>query len=196
MLRVFLAVLSLVSVSFSAPLDCQKLIQHLDGFDHLQHASGRWALVAGSVKDSNGFLLQLQTTKSISLELGESSFTQFIKSGHECWTFFSNFTLEGRFMKAVVDDSNHTVTFWQTSCSDCRLLTVEVRSSASNSEGIYLFSRRRQLKHAEISEFKSQAECLNFPAVVEMNPEEELCSVVRPRNETLRTECDILLKKY
>uniref|UniRef100_A0A3B3CEK4 Apolipoprotein M n=1 Tax=Oryzias melastigma TaxID=30732 RepID=A0A3B3CEK4_ORYME len=173
MLRVFFAVLSLVSVSFSAPLDCQKLIQHLDGFDHLQHASGRWALVAGSVKDSNGFLLQLQTTKSISLELGESSFTQFIKSGHECWTFFSNFTLEGRFMKAVVDDSNHTVTFWQTSCSDCRLLTVEVRSSASNSEGIYL--RRRQLEEKEMEEFRAQVECLSMPPPAVMDPTKDLC---------------------
>uniref|UniRef100_A0A3P9M306 Uncharacterized protein n=1 Tax=Oryzias latipes TaxID=8090 RepID=A0A3P9M306_ORYLA len=106
------APLPILSSANEAPLDCEKLIRRLDPLDPLQHASGRWPLVAGSVKEDGDLFLPLEMTLSISLELGKSSFTQFIRSIPGCWSIASNFTLEGHVMKAVIGCNNHTITFF------------------------------------------------------------------------------------
>uniref|UniRef100_A0A3B3HK78 Uncharacterized protein n=1 Tax=Oryzias latipes TaxID=8090 RepID=A0A3B3HK78_ORYLA len=141
------APLPILSSANEAPLDCEKLIQRLDPLDPLQHASGRWPLVAGSVKEESDLFLPLETTLSISLELGKSSFTQFYPK--HSWMLVDCLQLHpGR---PCYEGGNRL-----------------------QQPHHHLFPRR-ELKPHEITEFKSQAACLKFPPVVEMDPEEELC---------------------
>uniref|UniRef100_A0A3P9J3M4 Uncharacterized protein n=1 Tax=Oryzias latipes TaxID=8090 RepID=A0A3P9J3M4_ORYLA len=172
MLHVIFTILLFTPLGFSAPLDCDKLIQRLDPLNALQHASGRWPLVAGSVKEDSDLFLPLEITLSVSLELGKSSFTQFIRSIPGCGSIASNFTLENNVMKAVIGCNNHTITFFRTSCPDCRLFTIEARTSRQH---FYLFSRRRQLEEKEMEEFRAQVECLNMPPPAVMDPTKDLC---------------------
>jgi len=184
MLAVFVTVLSLMSVGHSAPLACEKLVQ-LDPHELV----GRWALVAGSMKDPAAESA-LKKRDSVTLDLNNSSYTQANLEGDECQYHPLNISVEGQNLKMRVSTNNFTVTFFNTSCPDCALFTLDVEGPDYKTLDFYLLSKRRQLEQREMEEFRAQVECLNMPPPVVMDPTKDLCPEKKtsdPEDQTEKT---------
>uniref|UniRef100_A0A3Q2QIE2 Uncharacterized protein n=1 Tax=Fundulus heteroclitus TaxID=8078 RepID=A0A3Q2QIE2_FUNHE len=165
--------LGLVSVSRSAPLACEDLLRPL-GQPDLGGLEGRRAMVAGTLSHLP-LMERLRRRDSATAEFSSIqsgvSFRRSSRSGNDCRYASYNVTLEGAGF--AFDDGNVSTTFVHTSCPDCVLLKFDVESGKRHH--FYLFSKRRQLQEAEVEEFRAQAECLNFPPPVVMDPSKELC---------------------
>uniref|UniRef100_A0A3B4YEZ7 Apolipoprotein M n=1 Tax=Seriola lalandi dorsalis TaxID=1841481 RepID=A0A3B4YEZ7_SERLL len=166
MFAVWLVVLlGSVSLSHSAPLACENLLQPLGHLD-LNHLEGRRVLVGGSL--SNLTLIDRlrrrdSATASFSSN-GSPANTNFRRSmllDNKCHYASYNISLEGS--SFTFDNGAVNTTFIHTSCHDCILLSFDVESGKR--QHFYLFSRRRQLEQKEIDEFRAQVECLNIYGV-------------------------------
>uniref|UniRef100_A0A3B4Y135 Apolipoprotein M n=1 Tax=Seriola lalandi dorsalis TaxID=1841481 RepID=A0A3B4Y135_SERLL len=173
MFAVFATVLCLVSVSRSAPLACENLVRPLERLDPL-HLEGRWTLVAGSLNDSAD-AATLKGRDSVTIDFNNSTYTQVNRVGDKCDYDLLNITFEGHIMSLQTRNYNFSGTFFQTSCPDCAVLSLDVKSQSFKSVDLYLFSRRREVKPKEMEDFRAQVECLNMPAPVVMDPTKELC---------------------
>ncbi len=167
------ALLGLVSVSHSASLGCEDLLRPLDETD-LHHLQGRWALVAGSVKDpaSEGLL---RGRESVAIHLHNSTYTQANRVQGVCSYHPHDISREGQIFTLKERDYNFTVTFLNTTCPDCMVFTFDIESPTYKSRDFYLISRRREVDQREMEEFRAQVECLKMPPPVEMDPAKELC---------------------
>ncbi|XP_073324760.1 uncharacterized protein [Pagrus major] len=172
------AVFCLASVSLSAPLACEDLTRPLDRLVP-RHLEGRWALVAGSLSDPT----QLEFFKrrdSSSVNFSNTSaasnilYTPSVHFGGKCHLQSFNVSLEGSILTFDVRDRvNLTVTFLNRSCKDCVLMRFD--NESKELKRLFLFSRRREVEQREMEEFTAQAECLNMPPPVVMDPNKELC---------------------
>ncbi|CAG5937901.1 unnamed protein product, partial [Menidia menidia] len=185
MWAVFVTVLSLISMSCSAPLDCEQLVRPLAQLDPLASV-GRWALIAGSLKNPAAESA-LRKQDSIAIEINNSSYIQAIFQDDKCQYDTLDVTVEGNVLK-LKGSYNFTLTFHHTSCSDCALFLLDVQAFNNTTSDFYLLSKRRQLEKTELEEFRTQVECLKMPPPVVMDPAKVLCpeqdtNLVRPLNQ-------------
>ncbi|KAL7403662.1 hypothetical protein ABVT39_003421 [Epinephelus coioides] len=170
-----IALLCLVSLSHSAPLSCEDLVRPLEQLDP-RHLEGRRALVAGSLshlpymerfKDRDSATVNfVNNTSETNISMSRS-----MSSHNACHYMSYNISLEGS--SFTYEDGNITTTFIYTSCHDCILMSFDVESGKR--QHFYLFSRRRELEHTEMEEFRAQVKCLNMPPPHVMDPTKELC---------------------
>ncbi|XP_069023668.1 saxitoxin and tetrodotoxin-binding protein 1-like [Embiotoca jacksoni] len=189
MLAVYATILlCLMSVSLSAPLACEDLVQPVSQLDP-QHLEGRWVLVAGSLSYLP-FMERLRHRDSSSAHFSSNagedniSFSRSMRSDNECYSSSYNISLEGS--SFTFDNGSVTTTFIRTSCPDCILLSCDVDNGKR--QHFYLFSKRRQLEQKEMEEFRAQVECLNMPPPVVMDPTKELCPEEMVSEPALQTE--------
>ncbi|KAK2816891.1 hypothetical protein Q5P01_025082 [Channa striata] len=179
-----IALLSLTSVSHSAPPACETLIRPLDQVDP-HHLEGRWAMVAGSLSDLS-LMERLERRDSATVRFsGNTSDSSMVLSrslnlDNKCHYSAYNISLEG----SRFTFNNITTTFTHTSCQDCILLSFDVESGKRNH--FYMFSRKRQLEQEEVEEFRAQVKCLHMPPPVVMDPTKELCPEKLDENPTLK----------
>ncbi|TKS68006.1 Alpha-1-acid glycoprotein 3 [Collichthys lucidus] len=168
-----LALLCSMTLTRSAPLTCEQMLRPLDQVD-LHGLEGRRALVAASLSHPP-FMERLRQRETASVHFSSNtsdtsiSFRRSTRFDNVCYYGSYNISLQG---SSFVFD-NITTTFTHTTCHDCVLLSFDVESGKR--QHFYLFSRRRQLDHEEIEEFKAQVKCLNMPPPVVMDPAKELC---------------------
>uniref|UniRef100_A0A4W6FSI6 Apolipoprotein M n=1 Tax=Lates calcarifer TaxID=8187 RepID=A0A4W6FSI6_LATCA len=178
-----ITLLCLTSVSHSAPLACEDLVQPLDQLDPHQ-LEGRWALAAGSLK-INGADKLPPLSNSVRIDFYNSTFTQANRDGPHCRSRSQNISIEGhRFNFMIGQTFNFSGTFFKTSCPDCVMLNLVVDSPNYKSVELYLFSKRREVDQKELDEFVSQVKCLNMPPHFVMDPTQSLCPVTVPAAST------------
>ncbi|MED6233823.1 hypothetical protein ATANTOWER_017222 [Ataeniobius toweri] len=180
--------LCFVSVSCSVPLACENLLRPL-GQPDLHGLEGRRAMIAGSLSHlplMEPLRRRDSATAEFSSNSGESgiSFRRSSRSGDNCHYASYNVTLKGN--SFTFKNDNVTTTFVHTSCPDCILLKFDVESEQR--QHFYLFSKRRQLEEMEIEEFRAQAQCLNLPPPVVMDPTKDLCPEQHSTNPAAQTE--------
>lgn len=173
MLAVFAGVLCLISVSHSAPLDCENLVQPLDQLDP-HDLEGRWALIAGSLKN-RGDVDILKYKDSVTIDFHNSTYTQADHIDELCQYQTHRISLKDNTFDFKANNFNFSGTFFNTSCPDCVLFRFSTESQHFASVDFYLMSRRRQLEQKEIEEFNAQVECLKMPPAIVMDPTKELC---------------------
>ncbi|KAK2816892.1 hypothetical protein Q5P01_025083 [Channa striata] len=170
-----MALLSLTSLSHSAPPACETLIRPLDQLDP-HHLEGRWAMVAGSLSDLSLMERLAQrdsATFSFSSNISDS-YILFSRSAHvenKCHYSSENTSLKGS--SFTFENGSITTTFIHTSCRDCIVVSCVVESGKRHH--FYLLSRRRRLEQEEVEEFRAQVQCLHMPPPVVMDPTKELC---------------------
>ncbi|CAI5680006.1 unnamed protein product [Oreochromis niloticus] len=182
MFAVLLTVLCLVSVSRSAPLACEKLVKPLEQFD-IQNVTGRWSLVAVSLKDweNENFV---RRKDSIVVDIRNSSYIEAERVAGRCQYDLLDFTLEGHILTMKAGNVNLTGTLFYTSCADCMVLTMHIKSPTYCTVEFYLLSRRRQLEQKEMEEFSAQVLCLSMPPPIVMDPKTELCPIETTNQQT------------
>lgn len=170
----------LLSLSYSTPLVCEKLVHPLDLLNP-HHLEGRWALTAGSLSHAPS-MDALKLRHSITVYFSNSSdastysYTQVNRFGDNCQHLPYNISMEGRsFTFDVGNRFNLTGAFLQTSCPDCLVMQWTVKSRRRHSVDLYLLSRRRELEPEEMEEFRAQLKCYQLPPPVVMDPTKELC---------------------
>ncbi|KAM3622580.1 uncharacterized protein V6R79_000649 [Siganus canaliculatus] len=168
-----IALLFLVTGSHSAPLDCNSRVQPLDQLD-LDQLVGRYLVVAGSLQHARA-ADAVKKRDSIAVDFSNSSYTQVNRQDGQCQYWHNDFTVEGNVYTMKRGDFNFTVTFFNTSCPDCLLLTMDIMGPSFTSKELYLISRRRLLIEKEMQEFEAVVECLKMPSPVVLNPTGELC---------------------
>ncbi|KAF7646401.1 hypothetical protein LDENG_00188340 [Lucifuga dentata] len=175
-----IALLCLVSVSFSAPLTCKDLIQPVDHLD-LHQLEGIWALVAGSLNHSAA-LENMKLRDSITVNIYNSSgnsrvsYTQINRFGDRCQYLYYNMSVQGStFTFDAGKRFNLSGSFLYTSCPDCLVVRWDVESRRRVSLDLYLLSRRREVELKEMEEYRAQLKCLDLPSAVVMDPTKELC---------------------
>ena len=173
-----ITLLCLVSVSRSAPLVCEVLVQPLVQLD-LGRLEGRWAMVAGTLNNLT-YLERFKQRESATVNFSSNtsdtnvSYSSSIHLNNKCLYHSYNISLEGSsFTYDGTDKSNLTGNFVHTSCQDCLLMRLNVESGKR--QHFYLFSRRRQLEQKEMEEFRAQVKCLNMPPPAVLDPTKELC---------------------
>uniref|UniRef100_A0A3B3ZEC7 Uncharacterized protein n=1 Tax=Periophthalmus magnuspinnatus TaxID=409849 RepID=A0A3B3ZEC7_9GOBI len=176
--RIAPLLLSLASLTSSAPLTCEQLTRPADQLDP-GRLQGTWALIGGSISYLP-YLEKFSKRDSASINFpsnkGETntSYSRGFRIEDKCQYSSSNITLNGsRFTFDGMPASNSSSVFVQTSCPDCLIMSFTVESG--NRTHFYLFSRRRELEQNEIQEFKEQVQCLQMPPPAMMDPTKELC---------------------
>lgn len=173
-----IAFFCLVSLSHSAPLLCEDLVQPL-GQDDRHHVVGRWALIAGSFSiPAHLNIFKRRDSASIHFSnASESSkilYTPSIYVDGQCHSRSSNVSLDGGVLTFDVQHQvNLTVTFLHTPCQDCVVMRFD--NESQKLERLLLFSRRREVEQKELEEFRAQTTCLKIPPPVVMDPTKELC---------------------
>uniref|UniRef100_A0A3Q4HWP9 Apolipoprotein M n=1 Tax=Neolamprologus brichardi TaxID=32507 RepID=A0A3Q4HWP9_NEOBR len=185
MFAILLTVLCLVSVSRSAPMACEKLVKPLEQFD-FQNGTGRWSLVALSLKDRaiENALRSVLDYYSVAVDIQNSSYIRAERVADRCQYHHHDFTLEGHVLTPKMKNVNLTGTLFYTSCADCMVLTMHIKSPTYNTEHVYLLSRRRQLEQKEMEEFSDQVLCLSMPPPVVLDPKTEFCPVETANQQT------------
>uniref|UniRef100_A0A3B3ZDX0 Uncharacterized protein n=1 Tax=Periophthalmus magnuspinnatus TaxID=409849 RepID=A0A3B3ZDX0_9GOBI len=170
--------LSLASLTSSAPLTCEQLTRPADQLDPGRF-QGTWALVAGSMS-YRPYLEKFSKGKGASVHFPSNqsetniSYSRGFLIDDKCHYSSSIMTLNGSsFTLDGIPASNSSGLFVQTSCPDCLIMSFTVESG--NRTHFYLFSRRRELEQNEIQEFKEQVQCLQMPPPAMMDPTKELC---------------------
>lgn len=182
MFAVFATVLlCLASMSHSARLACDELVQTVDQLD-LHQLQGRWVLVAGSLNHTAS-MAALGQRDSITIYFSNSSeastfsYTQINRFGDECQRLSYNVSAEGHiFTFDVGNRFDLSGTLLYTSCPDCVVMLWLVRSRRRTSLDVYLLSRRTAVEQKEMEEFNDQLNCLALPSPVVMDPAKELCA--------------------
>lgn len=167
--------LLLLSMSHSAPLDCNDLLKPLDEINPSDF-KGRWAMVADSMRTSqptDGF----PTISSIVLDIHNVSLTKGVLISSEFCNYDSfNVTLNGsNYELSGTGTGILSGRIYSTTCPDCVVLSFNVYTPYFKGQELCLFSRRRQLEPKELQEFVAQVKCLGMPEPVFMDPNEMLC---------------------
>lgn len=172
--------LCLMSVSRSAPLVCEKLVQPLNQLDP-HYLEGRWALVAGSLNNLPA-MEALRLRDSITMYISNSSetsnfsYTQINRFGDQCQYLHYKLLVKGStFTFDVGNRFELNGTLLYTSCPDCVVMRWIVKSNKRQSEDLYLLSRRREVEEKELEEFKAQLNCYQLPTPVVKDHTKELC---------------------
>ncbi|KAM7394104.1 hypothetical protein PAMP_020924 [Pampus punctatissimus] len=173
-----------MSVSHSAPLDCENLVRPLDQLD-LQSLEGRWALVGDSVKNAENEKI-LKQKDSVTIYFHNSTYIQSDRHAENCQYDSHNVSIEGNHFNAQTQNYNFSGTFFHTSCSDCVLFRLDVVSPVYMPLDLILVSRRRELEPKEMEEFRAQVECLKMPPPIVMDPTKELCPKQATSSSTSR----------
>lgn len=182
MFAVVIAVLCLVSVSLSAPLSCEDLIQPLDQLDP-RNLDGRWALVAGSLEDPRAEA-GLRIRDSTTIYASNFTYTQVDRYGSKCLEGHLNVSVERPTFNFTMFNVNFSGIFIRTSCPDCVVFVFDVSTHRYSRRDLYLFSKRRELGHSEMKEFRAQVQCFNLPPPLVPDPAKELC----PRETEIKPE--------
>ncbi|KAM7394102.1 hypothetical protein PAMP_020922 [Pampus punctatissimus] len=182
-----IVLLCLMSVSHSAPLDCENLVRSLDQLDP-HHLEGRRAMVAGSLSHLP-FMEKLRRRDSATINFFSNTnetniFSRSMRLDNKCHYVSYNISLEGS--SFTFNNGNVTTTFIHTSCHDCILMSFDVESGKR--QHFYLFSRRRELEQKEIEDFRAQVECLNMPPPAVMDPTRDLCPEEKASDPVAQTE--------
>uniref|UniRef100_A0A3P8U3H6 Apolipoprotein M n=1 Tax=Amphiprion percula TaxID=161767 RepID=A0A3P8U3H6_AMPPE len=156
----------------SAPLVCEHLVKPLDQLD-LQHLMGKWAVIAGSLKNSDS-AQHFNRTDSVTVDIQNSTYIQASRVDDTCQYRSHNFQ-GGNLLTLREGNFNFTGTLLNTSCSDCLVMTLDLETHNYKSMDVYFLSKRRQLEPKEVEEFTAQVECLNMPPPIVMDPTKELC---------------------
>lgn len=174
MFAVFMSCLfCFLPVSWSAPLSCENLLRPLDQIEP-QRLKGRWAMVAVSLEDP-AVQEVLRRSDSVTLDFYNASYTQSHRDGDVCHYYPRNISVDGSSVKIQVGSFNFTGTVFSTSCLDCYVFTLLLKTSTYQSQSLNLLSKRREIEQKEMEEFRAQTECLKLPPPVEMHPTKELC---------------------
>ncbi|KAK5865954.1 hypothetical protein PBY51_020184 [Eleginops maclovinus] len=188
--------LCLLSVSYSAPMVCERLVHPLGRLDP-HHFKGGWALVAGILNHAPS-MEALKLRDSITMYFSKSSeapnftYTQINRFDDQCQYLRYNITVEGSaFTFNVGDRFNLTGDFLYTSCPDCAIMRWIVHSSKRHSMDVYLLSRRREVEEKELEEFRHQLNCYGLPAPVVMDPTKESCPEQPEVEPTAATEAQV-----
>ncbi|KAG7226809.1 hypothetical protein INR49_014158 [Caranx melampygus] len=173
-LCVVIAVLSLTSVSQSAPLTCEQLLKPLD---QGQDFSGRWYFIALS---SNGcFLPTLLDVfwPSVSFDITSTSKSNIYGGTYniKMYGYCDNGTaydFHGSNVVYDVDDESEKLQLLQSGCPDC-----VVMKGGDYITTLILLSRRQTITAAEMKEFETQINCLGWskPVVFSMDHVYENC---------------------
>ena len=176
------ALLCLMAVGHSAPLDCKDTVRPLDQLDSHKF-EGRWAMVAGSLNITEA-AEPLRQSDSISIDFYNTTIIKSHRFGHSCQFFLHNVSIDGpNFNLTFGQLFTFTGTLFHTSCSDCVVLSLVADSPNYKSVEFYLFSKRREVDQKEMEEFITQVECLKMPQHFVMDPSKELCPE-RPRSSS------------
>eukprot|EP00064_Thunnus_orientalis_P018992 superscaffoldBa00004572_g19101 len=173
MFALLATVLCLLSVSHSAPLDCESLVRPFDRLDP-QQAEGSWVLVAGSLNYTGNAAI-LKARDSVTIDFHDSAFTQADRVGERCDYNTLNISVDGQTFDYKTGAFNFSGKVFHTSCPDCMVIRLDVQSSFRVTTDLYLLSKRRELEEKEMEEFKAQVECLLMPPAIVMDPTKELC---------------------
>lgn len=185
-LHVIVAILGLLSVGHSAPAtNCESLTQKID-IQSRDQLLGKWRYVGESTS--------IPGSKTLTKKFVASAYVN-ITAAHESDTIYAlqsqKMTLFGRLggcmsltLKMTV--ANNTLSMEKpykatevlltTGCPDCLVILGNFTLGQTSYQSLQLLSKRRELIMAELDEFEKQADCLNFPAPVILDPQSDLCS--------------------
>uniref|UniRef100_A0A8D3AV78 Apolipoprotein M n=1 Tax=Scophthalmus maximus TaxID=52904 RepID=A0A8D3AV78_SCOMX len=186
------AFMCLMSVSHSAPMACEKLVQPLNRLEPHKF-QGKWALIADSLNNTAS-MEALRRRDSITLYFSNSSgdstfsFTQINRFGDLCQYLRYNVSVQhNTFNFDVQDHSYLTGSFLYTSCPDCVVMQWSLKSR-SRTTSLLLLSRRREVGQKEMEEFREQLRCYQLPTPVVMDPTKDLCPEQSDRRPTAEPE--------
>ncbi|XP_010886507.1 uncharacterized protein LOC105020867 [Esox lucius] len=196
MLVVCVAVIfSLVSVSQTAPSsqDCEKLLKPLD-METNDLLLGNWSLVAVSNNRPGARTLSEVLLINARWDIVRWEKSDVLKSticvkypdrttgprnnislliSEKCLSYSFNMTLEDNKL-SWMSGVPSTAIFLPT-CPDCLLTQTTTSINGNTYISLELYSERRELTTDELSQFKTQVECLKMPPVYFINTTTELC---------------------
>ncbi|XP_070844318.1 uncharacterized protein [Chaetodon trifascialis] len=170
--------LSLLSVGRSAPLsDCDSLVKPITISS--EDMLGKWLYIGGSSdlpgSRSLGRLLSsvwlniTATTQSNILNIVQTQRTY-----DTCSSLVYNVTFENSTL--IIDHSFYLKeVYLPTDCSDCLAVHEEITSGKDTFISFLLFSRGKSVSAAAVEMFKRQAECLQMPSPIMIDPNYEIC---------------------
>lgn len=180
--------LSLLSMGHSAPLSsCDTLLKPIP--ISTQEILGKWLYVGGSSHlPGSRSLSRLMTSVWINITTTARSNvlnllqTQRVYGECSSWTYdviFENSTMlieEPFYLKEV---------YLPTGCSDCLLAYEEIISGKDTFITLLLMSRKKSVSPDVVETLKKQAECLQLPPPIMIDPNYEICPDNIPPSEGL-----------
>ncbi|XP_037328712.2 uncharacterized protein LOC119218407 [Pungitius pungitius] len=179
-------VLSLLSVGLSAPLSsCDSLLKPRSV--SIEDILGRWLYIGGS-SDLPGSRSVGRLMTSAWLNVTATAQDNVLHVLHteaivgKCFSVHYNMTFENSTL-LIEEPFQLKVVYLQTGCSDCLLAREQVVSGNDTFTSLSFFSRRKSVSPAVLEMLKRQAECLQMPSPIMMDPDYEICPDNIPPSE-------------
>ncbi|KAJ8363650.1 hypothetical protein SKAU_G00124810 [Synaphobranchus kaupii] len=178
------AVLSLLSVSSAAPLQCEDLLQPLV-LEDISPILGKWAVVEATV-DSTRFDALAKIVNGSWMETVPTHHkdTAFVKKAHMingvCLYETTNVTISNNVLQFDMEvnvTGNSTATLLQT-CADCLVLNGHAFYDGLEIRTLHLFGRTGvKLSDSDRETYRRQVECLALPkSKLHYEDQQELCA--------------------
>ncbi|KAJ0033038.1 hypothetical protein NQD34_000145, partial [Periophthalmus magnuspinnatus] len=92
----------------------------------------------------------------------------------KCYTLKYNVTFENSTL-LIESPFYLKEVYFSTECSDCLVIYETVTSGDDSFKSLLLFSKSRTVSPAAVEMVKKQAECLQMPSLLMVDPNDELC---------------------
>ncbi|XP_055081082.1 uncharacterized protein LOC117373246 isoform X1 [Periophthalmus magnuspinnatus] len=178
MWRIAVVLLSLLSLGQCAPLDnCETLLKPIP----ISHGDmlGRWLYIGGtSDLPGSRSLAHLLTSAWIeSRPTSQSNILELIQAQRingNCFTLKYNVTFENSTL--LIESSFYLKeVYLPTESSDCLVIYETLSSENEAIKSLFLFSKNRTVSPAAVEMVKKQAECLQMPSLLMVDPNSEMC---------------------
>lgn len=178
MKRIFVFILSILSLGQCAPLDnCETLLKPI-AISHSEML-GKWLYIGGtSDLPGSRSLVHLLTSAWIdSRPTSQSNVLELIQAQRitgQCSTLKYNVTFENNTL--VIEQPFYLKeVYLPTECADCLAIYETVTSGSDSFTSLLLFSKSRTVAPSAVEMFKKQAECLKMPSLLMVSPDDEMC---------------------
>ncbi|KAM9856977.1 uncharacterized protein ACBR49_000646 [Aulostomus maculatus] len=180
--------LSFLSPGRSAPLSsCDVLVKPISVSN--EDMLGRWLYIGGS-SDLPGSRSLAKLLKNVWLDItatSQSNVLNIIQTQRiltKCSSLAYNVTFENSIM-LIEQPFYLQEVYLPTNCSDCLVAYEKVISGTDTFTSLLLFSRRQNVSPADVEMLKRQAECLQMPSPIMIDPNSEICPDNIPPSEGL-----------
>ncbi|XP_015244050.1 PREDICTED: uncharacterized protein LOC107093486 [Cyprinodon variegatus] len=175
--------LSLISLGFSAPLNsCDTLLKAIAVSN--EEMLGRWYYIGGS-SDIPGSRSLAHLMTSVWLDMTATSRSNVLNLVQnqrimgQCSSLSYNVIFENSTM-LIEQPFYLKEVYLSTECADCLVAKEDIVAGTDKFISLLMFSKSRSVSAAAVELLKKQAECLQMPTPIILNPENELC----PENMT------------
>ncbi|KAJ0033037.1 hypothetical protein NQD34_000144 [Periophthalmus magnuspinnatus] len=169
MWRIAVVLLSLLSLGQCAPLDnCETLLKPIP----ISHGDmlGRWLYIGGT-SDLPGSYLNTSSWVDIR-PTSQSNILELIRAHRingNCFTLKYNVTFENSTL--LIESSFYLKeVYLPTESSDCLVIYETLSSENEAIKSLFLFSKNRTVSPAAVEMVKKQAECLQMPSLLMVDP--------------------------